>query len=497
MNLSEKKYNTIFVSLSDHYSGTPNHGLLQMFLYFKNVLKEDCAFICTQDQHFKDMEHSYDISHLGGDVPLGRQINLSLSDLTDERTWKESVQYENLLNPRTAPPSDNIDNILNNLPDHKNIILGDKSDINEYVLTKILDKFQSKLILVTMVHNAHTGKCAFPQGQYKCNKYKYKEGCYNCPDMRAKAWDNMKMYDDMDGDAKNKMIGANFQTGTNNFPYHSFKIHRNFIQRHRDKIFLNAGSTYSLEQADESFLYKDVKKQLIPLKTVKETASSKEEIIDLKNKNKELATEFINNNDPRLPWQKWKEKNNVDMSKIKNICFWSSFDPTSERKGMRSFIESLYILRQKYMTKEQYEETLFVIAGIEEKAMLIQGLFPEETKFIFTGLLTPDGVQKFNLASDLFCCTTLEDAGPRTVPEAVSCGTPVVSFDQCIAKDLITDKNGRLVKTGDADSFAKGMSEVLLASKEDKEKMFYESIKMYEDFYSDEKICEKWKKVLN
>jgi glycosyltransferase involved in cell wall biosynthesis len=490
VNLSEKSYNTIFISSCDHYSGTPNHGLFQMFLYFKNILKEDCAFLCTHQKRFKH-EDSYDISSLGGGLPLSHQINIQLVNIQDPRTWNESKQYKNSYNPDLIH-SENIDNILNNLPKHKNVILGDRVDVGDLFLSKILTHFKSKLILVTMVHNAHTGKCAFPHGQYGCDKYKHKEGCFNCPDFRDKVWSIAERYDNETEENKRIILDSVYKLGKISSPQDSFISHDKFVKRHKDSMFLNAGSSYSLEQANQSYLYKDVQKEIIPLKTVKDIATNKEQIIGLKKANKEIISNMLNNFDHPL-----MKINNIDMSKINNICHWSSFDPTSRRKGMKEFIDSLFLLKSKYMTEEEYNSTLFIISGAEKKAALLQSMFPENTKFIFTGFVDSESIKIINLASDVFCCTTLEDAGPRTVPESVVCGTPVVSFDRCIAKDLVTNKNGRIVETGDVDSFAKGISEILLSSDEDKEKMSYECIRMYQDFYDDKKICEKWRKVLN
>ena len=52
-------------------------------------------------------------------------------------------------------------------------------------------------------------------------------------------------------------------------------------------------------------------------------------------------------------------------------------------------------------------------------------------------------VNEFKLAnyyneSSVFCLPTLEDGGPMVIPQAMSCGIPVISSKYCIAPDLIT-----------------------------------------------------------
>ena len=177
MDLSNKRYETIFVSTQDHYGGSDNHGLFQIFKYFKNTLKKDCAFICTQES-FMDYEDLYDLSKLGGNLPLSKQINSILYNKNNPNSWQDfstfSLESEN---------TKNIDNLLNHFPKHKNIILGDKFDINEILLSKILKRFDSKLILIAMVNNAHTGLCSYPT-EHMCDKYKFEQGCYNCPENR-------------------------------------------------------------------------------------------------------------------------------------------------------------------------------------------------------------------------------------------------------------------------------------------------------------------------
>ena len=100
------------------------------------------------------------------------------------------------------------------------------------------------------------------------------------------------------------------------------------------------------------------------------------------------------------------------------------------------------------------------------------------------------------LGSDLYCSTTVEDAGPRTIGEAVACGTPVVSFDRCIATDLISDKNGKIVKTYDAIAYAHAIKDILSIDQSERDKMSEECIKSFDYFYDDEKIAKKWKEVL-
>lgn len=472
----KKRYNTIFISGTNHYGGSPNHGLWQLFLYFKNVLKDNCAYFCTQHQKYID-EDSYDISHLGGKIPLYYQISNKVVDHGNPNTWEDFKHIGNYF-IQDLPNTQNVDNILNALPEHNNIILGDKYDVNEIVLSSIIKRFKSKLILVTMVHNAHTGWCSYPT-EHNCDKYKSKAGCINCPEMTKSVWDSVSNgipVNTLTWDKNVKMLLKKSHI--------LFSIHKAFLEKHIDSVVLNVCSSYSLSQADESYLYKNVKKELIPLKNVNK---DNEDLKYLLAKKKMLKQGIFDNNLSEA----FPEK---EYSQNTNICLWSAFDPTLPRKGMKYFIDSLWILSED----EEFDvsNTVFIIAGEADKIIKLAQLLPEKVNVVCTGLLDRETLTSVILGSDLYCSTTIEDGGPRTIGEAVACGTPVVSFDRCIATDLVSDKNGRIVKTYDTMAYAHAIKDILSKDQIQRDKMSEECLKSFDCFYDDEKIVKKWKEVL-
>lgn len=473
----KKRYNTIFISGTNHYDGTPNHGLWQMFLYFKNVLKDNCAYFCTQNQKYND-EDSYDISYLGGKIPLYNQISLKLFNMNNPNTWEDFKIWNNYF-IQDLPNTQNVDNILNALPEHNNIILGDKYDINEIVLSSILKRFKSKLILVTMVHDAHTGWCSYPT-EHNCEKYKSEIGCVNCPETIKNIWEGIDRGESIDLSAYDKNTLHGFLIR----PHMSFSIHKAFLENNIDNVILNAGSSYSLNQAAESYLYRNVKKELIPLKTVNKYS---ENLGYLLAKKKMIKQKILNNTLSKA----FSEK---EFSQNTNICLWSAFDPLSPRKGMKYFIDSLWILSED----EEFDvsNTVFVIAGVADKMKKVAQLLPEKVKVVCVGLLDRETLTNVILGSDLYCSTTIEDAGPRTIGEAVACGTPVVSFDRCIATDLVSDKNGKIVKTYDTMAYAHAIKDLLSMDQKQRDKMSEECLESFDCFYDDEKIVKKWKEVL-
>jgi glycosyltransferase involved in cell wall biosynthesis len=65
-------------------------------------------------------------------------------------------------------------------------------------------------------------------------------------------------------------------------------------------------------------------------------------------------------------------------------------------------------------------------------------------------------------AADAYLCTTIADAGPLMIPEALSCGTPVVSFDVGYAVDLLRDgETGYVVRSREHEDLAVALLELL------------------------------------
>jgi glycosyltransferase involved in cell wall biosynthesis len=65
-------------------------------------------------------------------------------------------------------------------------------------------------------------------------------------------------------------------------------------------------------------------------------------------------------------------------------------------------------------------------------------------------------------AADAYLCTTIADAGPLMIPEALSCGTPVVSFDVGYAVDLLRDgETGYVVRSREPEDLASALDQLL------------------------------------
>ena len=63
--------------------------------------------------------------------------------------------------------------------------------------------------------------------------------------------------------------------------------------------------------------------------------------------------------------------------------------------------------------------------------------------------------------SYMFVSTSVEDAGPMMINESIISGTPVVSFDMGVAKDIVNSNTGILIKNISSEHLALGIQKIL------------------------------------
>tara|TARA_R110002020_G_scaffold202802_1_gene406008 strand:+ start:1817 stop:3130 length:1314 start_codon:yes stop_codon:yes gene_type:complete len=431
-NIKDEEYDILFLSRNDSYEGSDSHGLFQIFKYFQDTLDKDCVFVSIFEKHIQ------------------RPDNYVIYDLDKQKHVTSDL--------------------VEQLPKHKKLIMGDRTDVSDEVLSLIMQKYESELLLVTMVNNAHTGLCSYPT-DYGCEKYKHPEGCYNCPDFKQRLLD-------LHG-------AATYEKGVGDpdFPNSRFKVHQKFLGDHGAKTTLCAVSTFALEQAAESFLYKDVRKVLTPLKTIIPKQATAKEMLAARVAGKEHVLK--------------KFADVTGQSNFKKICYWSAWDPSMPRKGLDYYVEALHLLCNHHLTAEELRDTAFVFSGLPEKMPFFRSFMPREINKLIYPLFNPDMVSECLYASDLYACTTLEDAGPRTVGEALACGTPVVSFDRCVATDLVDKDCGALVETYDVGAFAAGMAKILKGTDEEGEQYSINAYDSFNRFYNDDNISMAWEMAMS
>lgn len=156
------------------------------------------------------------------------------------------------------------------------------------------------------------------------------------------------------------------------------------------------------------------------------------------------------------------------------VIFAGSANISDKRKGFISYIESLKLLWD-IVPEDRRDNVYLMLAGrnIKQIDEYMKSIPPFHLHYI-------DFISDFRLlslayqASDLFICSSLEDAGPMMVAEAMSCGTPIVGyktglmFDQSIIRNGI---EGYSVEIANHKELAIAMRDIIMLSSEDYMKM--------------------------
>ena len=113
--------------------------------------------------------------------------------------------------------------------------------------------------------------------------------------------------------------------------------------------------------------------------------------------------------------------------------------------------------------KHNFNQNILILIASKKK----QPKFNANFNYKNIGYLkTEEELASVYKASDIFVCPSIEDAGPMMINESITCGTPVVSFNMGIAKDLvINDFTGYRAKLGDSRDLANGIFRLLTFNK--------------------------------
>jgi len=83
-------------------------------------------------------------------------------------------------------------------------------------------------------------------------------------------------------------------------------------------------------------------------------------------------------------------------------------------------------------------------------------------RFIFTGLVRPEEIPGYMAQMDVLVHLSLREGLPRTLPQALASGKPVVAFDVDGAREVCRDgETGFLVRAGDVEGFAEAVIRLL------------------------------------
>lgn len=273
-----------------------------------------------------------------------------------------------------------------------------KYSFNQKIIYK-LSKFYEAPIVSVLYDMAHlTGGCHYSFG---CENYK--DRCGYCPALNS-----------------NTEIDLS-------------RITWNFKKKYIDRthISLLAGSEDSLNEASQSGLYKNKK-------IYKMLGSVDENIFK--------------------PGEKYIIRNKLGIDNYKKIIFFGAANIKEPRKGFNYLVEALDILKEKYLNQTcSVDDICLLIAGRKIDNLNL----PFNHKFL--GYLdTQDKLADAFRCADVFACPSVEDSGPMMVNISIMSGTPVVTFDIGVSKDLVfNNETGYRAETRNVEDFAKGLNSIL------------------------------------
>ena len=186
----------------------------------------------------------------------------------------------------------------------------------------------------------------------------------------------------------------------------------------------------------------------------------------------------LNRKDLRTKW---------GVSADAKIVLFGAANINDKRKGITYLIQALHILKNDISQAKNIQIVLF---GKNNSLDISNLPYPAKSLPVITS--EQDLIEIYNLA-DVFVLPSLEDNLPNMVMEALSCGIPVVAFNQGGIPEMVDhQKNGFIAHHKSAEDFAKGINWVLNISDE--------SIKINArqkvlDNYSENLVVEKYTEV--
>lgn len=182
---------------------------------------------------------------------------------------------------------------------------------------------------------------------------------------------------------------------------------------------------------------------------------------------------------------RWKLK---ISDKKKFILLFGCQGITDERKGIKYLIESVNKFSSR-LTENERQQVLVMSIGkdFEKICPLFKGL-----DTLDLGYVSKEELPTLYSLADVFLCSSINDAGPMMVDQAICCGTPVVGFEMGACLDAVKDKGtGYCAKLKDTDDFADGIFSIYKLTDEQRQNISDNCVKLAQNTYSYKAAIEK------
>ncbi len=112
-----------------------------------------------------------------------------------------------------------------------------------------------------------------------------------------------------------------------------------------------------------------------------------------------------------------------------------------------------------------------------------------EDRFRFTGLLSPDEIPLVIQSSNILVHCSLREGLARTLPQAMLCGRPAISFDIDGAREVVNENTGRLIEPKNVEQLTAACAE-LTGDKDLREKLGQQGRQKVKDIFTPERMAD-------
>jgi len=132
-----------------------------------------------------------------------------------------------------------------------------------------------------------------------------------------------------------------------------------------------------------------------------------------------------------------------------------------------------YIIESAKQLSKQFDNAFWLFVGDGKLAERFKEQVRQlglAEKIKFTGLLPPSQIPIAIASSDILVHCSLREGLARTLPQAMLCGRPAVSFDVDGAREVVNENTGRLIEPKNVEQLTRACAE-LIEDKELREKL--------------------------
>ncbi len=123
-----------------------------------------------------------------------------------------------------------------------------------------------------------------------------------------------------------------------------------------------------------------------------------------------------------------------------------------------------YIIESARELSKRFSNVIWLFVGDGNLADDLKGQIQFHgltDRFRFTGLMPPDQIPLAIQSSDILVHCSLREGLARTLPQAMLCGRPAISFDVDGAREVVNDTTGRLVEPKDTTRLVEVCAELI------------------------------------